>query len=109
MDHVDGVLVVRGLELRSLLVLTLLGRSSQPVSVWELAEAVGEAGFAFRGRPGKAIADALRWEVARGRVVRADRGMYVAGYVAKVTRHRMRGRVAEMRNQLRAERAASDD
>lgn len=98
MDCVDELLVVRGLELRSLLVLVLLDRGG-PVSVSELSEAVGRSGFAVRGRPSKQIADALRWEVARGRVVRLERGMYAAGHVAKVTRHRMRGRVAEKRNQ----------
>ena len=63
-----------------------------------MVTAVERSGFALAGRPGKAIADALRWEVERGRVVRRERGVYAVGYVAKVTNHRMRARVAEMWN-----------
>jgi len=101
MDGVDDLLLVQGLEPRSLLVLLLLERS-RPMSVSELAAAVRQAGFAVAGRPSKGIADALRWELRRGRVVRLQRGAYAAGYVAGVTRHRMRARVAEMRNACRS-------
>ncbi|HUR49435.1 MAG TPA: hypothetical protein VMY88_07940 [Acidimicrobiales bacterium] len=88
--------VIRGLELRYVLVLALLGWKA-PLSVAELVAAVERAGFSPPGRPGKAVADALRWEVRRGRVLRAGRDKYIVGYVAKVTRYRMQTRVARMR------------
>lgn len=89
--------VVRGRELRWLLLVVLLDRR-RPMGVSELVAAVERSGFTLAGRPGKAIADALRWEVERGRVVRRERGVYALGYVAKVTNFRMRSRVAEMWN-----------
>jgi hypothetical protein len=54
-------------------------------------------GFTSFGRPSKTVSDALRAEVARGRVRRLRRGGSTAGTVAKVTKHRMRRRVAEVR------------
>lgn len=89
--------VIRGLQLRSVLVLSLVERS-EPMSVADLVAAVERLGFAAPGRAGKAIADALRWEVRRGRVRRLGRDSYGSGHVARVTRFRMRARVAEMRN-----------
>ena len=98
MNDFDDLPFAQGLVLRSLLVLLLLERRQQ-MRVSELVVAVRQSGFAVFGRPSKEIADALRWEVRRGRVVRLERGVYTAGYVAKVTRHRMRQRVAKKRNQ----------
>jgi hypothetical protein len=94
---VDGRPILRGLELRSVLVMLLVERG-RPMTVRQLTTAAERRGFAFGGRPSKEAADALRWEVARGRAVRVDRGSYVVGQVAKVTQHRMRSRVAEMWN-----------
>ena len=89
--------VVHGLEFRSLLILALLKRGA-PMHVRELAEAVEREGFAPPGRPGKAVSDALRWEMNLGRARRLGRGTYVAGHVANVTRQRMLARVARMRS-----------
>jgi len=89
--------VVQGRELRWLLLVVLLDRR-RPMQVAELVAAVERSGFALAGRPNKTVADALRCEVKRGRVVRRGRGLYAVGYVAKVTNHRMRGRVAGMWN-----------
>ena len=97
MNTFDTRPLVRGLMLRSLIVLVLLDRR-RPMDLAALTRAIGQSGFAVGGRPGKEIADALRWEVRRGRVVRHARGVYGPGVVAKVTRHRMRARVAQMRN-----------
>ena len=88
---------VRGLDLRSLLVLLLVD-AGHPLTVSELDAVVRSSGFELAGRPGKAVADALRWEVHRGRVRKLERSLYAAGAVAKVTKHRMRRRVAETRN-----------
>jgi hypothetical protein len=95
-DH-EGRPVLRGIELRSLLVLLLLDRRA-PATVGELVRVVQASGFSLPGRPSKTTSDALRWEVARGRAVRVRHDGYVAGHVAKVTRHRMRARVAATRN-----------
>jgi hypothetical protein len=91
-----GPPVLRGLELRSLLVLVLLD-AGRPLTLAALTSAVRRHGFAFAGRPSKEAADALRWEVARGRAVRLRRGVYGPGTVAKVTKHRMRARIAATR------------
>ena len=88
---------LRGLELRSAIVLLLLDRR-RPMSPAELVVLLRRSGFDLEGRPGKSVADALRWEVRRGRVVRIGRGLYGPGLVAKVTKHRMRARVAATRN-----------
>lgn len=94
----DQTPILRGIGLRSLLVLVLLQRDT-PMTVSDLVRAVEADGFALAGRPGKAVSDALRWELGRGRALRAGVGVYRAGYVAKVTRHRMRERVARAFNE----------
>ena len=96
MDRDPQLPIIRALDLRSLLVLILLGHQ-QPVGIDALVDAVGRAGFALHGRPGKAVSDALRWEVKRGRARQEGRGKYLAGYVAKTTRGRMQARVAQTR------------
>ena len=93
---IDDLPVLRGLALRSLLVLVLLD-AGRPMTVPALTAAAERQGFAFAEHAGKVAADALRWEVARGRVVRVGRGVYAAGRVAKATKHRMRARVAAVR------------
>ena len=102
-NHDAGRPVLRGLELRSLLVLLLVARAG-PMTVHDLVSAVERRGFALPRRASKDVADALRWEVRRGRAVRLHRGRYGAGTVAKVTRNRMRARVAATRNRGATER-----
>ena len=95
-NFIDERPVLRGLALRSLLVLVLLD-TGRPLTLPALTAAAERRGFAFAEHAGKEAADALRWEVARGRVVRVGRGVYTAGTVAKTTKHRMRARVAAVR------------
>jgi hypothetical protein len=92
-----------GLDLRSALVVLLLDRG-RPMPLAEMDARLRRAGFVLAGRPGKAVSDALRWEVARGRVRRLGRGIYGPGVVAKSTKHRMRARVATTRNRAREPR-----
>jgi hypothetical protein len=80
-----------GLDLRCVLVV-LLRDAGRPLTVAQLVERVERLGVPIRGRTSKVISDALRWEVARGRVHRVGRGRYRVGYLAKSTEHRMRGR-----------------
>ena len=100
MVWVDGVPVASGRPLRSLLVLLLLD-ADRTLTLPDLVASVERAGFTLTGRPGKTVSDALRWEVRRGRVVRAGRGRYRGGYVAKSSRHVMRRRVALLHQRAR--------
>jgi hypothetical protein len=78
--------------LRSMLVLALR-RHGGPMRVSDLVDALARQGVAPPGRPGKAVSDALRWEVRRGRVRQMGRSTYVIGYVAKSSAWHMRQRV----------------
>jgi len=86
---------LRGIELRYVLTWCLShhGRAT----VGELVEALGEHGFAFRGRPSKAVSDALRWEMGRDRVRRIGRGVYGPRYIPRSTEYRIHQRVLALR------------
>jgi hypothetical protein len=88
---------------------TLWGRDLRYVLTWHLVEArtvltvaqlvwaVAGDGFGLPHPANKAVSDALRWEVARGRVVRAGRGRYRSGTMPKATRSRIGARVRSLR------------
>ncbi|MEM7275272.1 MAG: hypothetical protein AAF547_19505 [Actinomycetota bacterium] len=65
-------------------------RTRGTMTVAEMVVAVGEAGYPVTGRRSKVISDALRWEVARGRVVRVRRGVYRYGRAPASTARRIR-------------------
>lgn len=79
-----------GVELRYVLCDLIAGAAGATCTVGELVEAVERCGFRLAGRPSKEISDALRTEVARGRVVRVGRGRYRAGSIPGSTRRRIR-------------------
>jgi hypothetical protein len=85
-----------GLDLRYALTTALL-RAGVPLTVPELVRALERDGFTLWGRPSKAVADALRWEIGRGRVVRVRRGVYLVGSMPKQTRSRITRRVGDLR------------
>ncbi|HEX4903780.1 MAG TPA: hypothetical protein VFV42_13260 [Acidimicrobiales bacterium] len=87
---------LHGITLRYVLT-DVLVRSGGPLTVPELVRAVERDGFSVHGRPSKAVSDALRWEIGRGRVRRVARGVYAAGHMPKQTRSRIRRRVADLR------------
>ena len=87
---------IRGLRLRELLVLILL-RHARPMTVSALIAAVDAHGFRIEGRAGKVVSDQLRYELARGRVERVGRGVYVAGTVTRQARWRMQRRIVALR------------
>lgn len=96
-----------GLALRDLLVVLVLD-ARRPITVGELArqaEAIGT----LDGRPGKAVSDALRWEVRKGRIRRLDRGVYAAGTMPRSTEWTIRKRVDALRADRGVPRARSDD
>ena len=96
--------MLRGIELRYLLTLMLTEEGAMTVA--DLAYEVERRGFDVRGRPSKAISDALRWEIRLGRVIQIERGCYRYGDVPRSTEYRMRQRVADLRRQ--AELLADD-
>lgn len=87
-----ALLCVRGLLLRSIL-LTELDEARRSVTVAQLCVGLHRRGFTVAGRPGKVVSDALRCEVARGRVDRTGRGRYRIGYLPPTTRWRCRHRM----------------
>jgi hypothetical protein len=92
-------LCLRGVELRYALTL-YLGQHG-PQTVPQLIDALTYQGFSFAGRPSKAISDALRWELARGRVRRLSRGVYGPGSVPRSTEYRIHQRVLALRARAR--------
>lgn len=96
---------LRGLNLRSWLVLQLADTHGS-MTVAQLVERLATSDLVAGDRASKAISDALRWEIRRGRVVRLERGRYTLGRLARSTQRRMRGRTAACHR--RALAAASD-
>jgi hypothetical protein len=89
------LLEVRGVELRYLLTAYLFDHG--PASVDELVDALAYQGFAVKGRPSKAVSDALRWERAHGRVFRRGRGRYRPASMPRSTEYRIARRVEALR------------
>lgn len=83
---------ISGLEPRYVLTDLLMQRGSMKVA--ELTAALDRAGFVLRGRPTKVVSDALRWEIARGRVIRQGWGTYGPGRIPSSTSSRIRHRIA---------------
>ena len=86
---------LHGIELRY--VLTMQLSQNGPATIIELIEALGRHRFFVRGRPSKALSDALRWEIARGRVRRLGRGLYAPGFIPHATEYRIINRVRALR------------
>jgi hypothetical protein len=63
----------------------LLRRAGRPLNLDDLATALDQAGWPAPDPATKSISDSLRWEVAKGRVVRVGRGRYAAGHVDRRT------------------------
>lgn len=102
--------LLTSIELRYVLMyhLTTHGRST----VRELVAALDFWGFAVRTRPSKAVSDAFRTDVIRGRVNPRARGVYESGYTPNGTEHRIRKRVLALREEarpFREERLARSD
>lgn len=86
---------LHGIELRYVLTLHLVQHG--PATVTELIDLLGWHGFCVRGRPSKAVSDALRWEIGRGRVRRLRRGLYGPAYIPHATEYRIISRVLALR------------
>lgn len=85
---------LRGRPLRYLLTMLLIERG--PLTVAGLAGALEQEGFVLKGRPSKTISDALRCEIAHGRVIRLGRGRYGPGTMPRQTRRWIEQRVERL-------------
>ncbi len=86
---------LRGVDLRYVLTYDLFRHG--PATVKELIDMLAWDGFETRGRPSKAISDALRWEMGRGRVCRRGRGLYAPVWMPRGTEYRIHSRVLALR------------
>jgi hypothetical protein len=80
---------MRSLHIRYLVIDALM-RSPNPLSLNDLATALACNGHDLGPTPNKVISDLLRTELARGRVVRVERGVYRVGAVPASTAYRIR-------------------
>ena len=87
--------VLKGIELRYALTMHLMHHGRTTVN--EMIEDLRARNFSVRGRASKAVSDALRWEIERGRVYRIGRGVYGPGEVPRSTEYRIRQRVLDLR------------
>jgi hypothetical protein len=76
-----------GRSLRFVLTGELQQRGTMTVA--EMVVFLAERGYDLNGRPSKTISDSLRWEVARGRVIRVRRGVYRYGRPPRTTARRI--------------------
>ena len=75
-------------------VCVVLFDARRALTVAEIVTEVKTRGFAIAGtRAGKSVSDALRWEVARGRVELVRRGVYAPGWMQRSTEYSLRQRV----------------
>ena len=81
-----------GRPLRYLLTIVLID-AQRPLTVAELIDAVERTGLPIAGRPSKTISDALRWERAKGRVIRVGRAKYGSGGMPPRTERWIRAQV----------------
>lgn len=63
----------------------MLRDAQRPMKVHEMIATLRSGGLSVRGRSSKAISDALRWEIRRGRVERVGRATYVTGRIPPST------------------------
>jgi hypothetical protein len=86
-----GLTLLSGLELRYAALLVLHQRFGLPRTIPEMLDDLRSLGvWPAVLPPNKALADALRWEVARERVERVAHGRYRLGYLPDTTRRRAR-------------------
>jgi hypothetical protein len=86
-----------GVELRYALTFQLFQHGAATVP--ELIDALHYHHFAISGRASKAVSDALRWEIAHGRVRRLARGRYAPAEMPRATEIRIRDRVLALRSE----------
>ena len=74
-------------------VAVLLHEAQRTMTLHELAEQLGKQGHTTSVDPRKAVSDALRWELHRGRAVRVRRGHYLSNGLHPSTLRWMRAQL----------------
>jgi hypothetical protein len=97
----------RGVELRYALTMYLFQHGPQTVA--DLIDALEFQSFEIPGRPSKVVSDALRHEIARGRVFRLKRGRYGPAEMPRATEYRIHQRVLALREEAAVIASRSDD
>ena len=100
----DETATLRGTELRYALTLYLAQHGAMGITA--LIDGLTHQGFLIPGHPPKTVSDALRWEMAHGRVRRLGRGTYGPLEMPRSTDYRIHQRVLALREQ--AARIRSD-
>jgi len=95
MHRTDQPRVVGGLHLRYLLTWYLVEEG--PLTVARIVTLLERDGIDVEDRASKVVSDALRWEIARRRVVRLSRGTYAVGSIPPSTARRIRARARALR------------
>jgi len=108
MDATDYLNGVSGMALRYLACLTLR-QYRRPLTVGGLVSAIEADGWPIAGQPNKTLADALRWELKKKRIIRVGRGRYAYGKVPRSTEWWMRNELARIRSELFAGTLADTD
>ena len=98
---------LRGVELRYALTLFLFQHGPQTVA--DLIEALEYQCFDIPGRASKMVSDALRHEMAHGRVIRLKRGRYGPGEMPRATEYRIYHRVMDLRDEAAVLAGRDDD
>ena len=86
---------IYGVELRY--VLTFYLSQHGPTTITDLIDALDYYNFELPGPAPKWVSDALRWEIAHGRVRRLRRGRYGPGEIPRSTEFRIRNRALDLR------------
>ena len=98
---------LRGVELRYALTMYLFQHGPQTVA--DLIDALEFQSFEIPGRASKVVSDALRHEIARGRVFRLKRGRYGPAEMPRATEYRIHQRVLALREEAALIASRSDD
>jgi hypothetical protein len=98
---------LRGYQLRCGLTLHLFQNGSATVA--DLVDMLDFHGFEVAGRASKAVSDALRCEIAHGRVWRLRRGRYGPGSMPRAAEYRIHQRALALREEAAARQAQSSD
>jgi hypothetical protein len=98
---------LRGYQLRCVLTLHLYQHGRATVT--DLIDMLDFHGFEVAGRMSKVVSDALRCEMAHGRVRRVRRGQYGPVSMPRATEYRIHRLALALREEAAAMKAASDD